>query len=69
MDLVFKINFNENEYISMINISLTKEYIYATDNKNKKIYIINYDKCKPISKDGNNKENVIENSSNNIETK
>jgi WD40 repeat protein len=65
MDLVFKINFNENEYISMINLSLTKEYVYAADYNNKKVYIINYDKCKPISKDDNNQENVIENSNNN----
>ena len=65
MDLVFKINFNENEYISMINLSLTKESIYAADYNSKKVYIINYDKCKPISKDDNNQENVIENSNNN----
>ena len=49
----------------MINLSLTKEYVYAADYNNKKVYIINYDKCKPISKDDNNQENVIENSNNN----
>ena len=62
MDLVFKINFNENEYISFINISLMKDYIYAIDNINKKVYIIHCDKCKMISNiedqnESNNKEN------------
>ena len=64
MDLVFKINFNENEYISMINISLMKEYIYAVDDNNNKVYIINYDKIKLISKENvkgnsNDNENAI----------
>ena len=61
MDLVFKINFDENEFISMINISLMKEYIYAFDNSNKKIYIINYDKSKNKDKDKRNSIDKINN--------
>ena len=39
-----------------------KDYIYAIDNNNKKVYIIHCDKCKMISNiedqnESNNKEN------------
>ena len=42
MDIFLKINFDENESISLINISLNKENIYAVDNYNKRVYVINY---------------------------
>ena len=41
MDIFLKINFDENESISLINISLNKENIYAVDNYNKRVYVIN----------------------------
>ena len=44
MDVVFKISFGENEIISMINLSLMKDCIYAVDNNNKKIHVIQCDK-------------------------
>ena len=69
MDLVFKINFNENEFISKINISLMKEYIYAVDNNNKKVYIIQYDKCKAFINEEGNQSNNIDNLNNNFEKK
>ena len=40
MDIIFKINFDKEELISLVNISLCKEYIYAVDNKAKRIYVI-----------------------------
>ena len=45
MDFVFKINFGENEIISMINLSLMKDCICAVDN-NKEIHVIH---CYKIS--------------------
>ena len=50
MDIVFKINFNKDEIISLVNISPCKEYIYAVDNNYKRIHLIKYQK---------NKENKI----------
>ena len=44
MDIIFKIPFVGNEFISLVNISLSKEYIYAVDNNNKKVYLIKYKK-------------------------
>ena len=58
MDLIFKISFNENENINMICLSPLKDSIYALDT-NKKVIIIQYDKCKKIIK--NNKNSIIEN--------
>lgn len=44
MEVVLKINFEEKVFISLVNVSLNKEYIYAADNKNKKVYLIKYKK-------------------------
>ena len=41
MEVVFKINFGETDYISIFNLSLMKDCIYAVDNNNKKIHVIN----------------------------
>ena len=46
MEIIFKINFEKNELISLVNISLCKEYIYAVDNNNKRIHLIKYQKNK-----------------------
>ena len=61
MDIIFKINFDKNELISLVNISLCKECIYAVDNNNKRIHIIKYKYAKSkkqisdqISFDNNN---------------
>ena len=40
MDIIFKISFDKGELISLVNISLCKEYLYAVDNNSKKIYVI-----------------------------
>lgn len=44
MDIIFKINFDGNELISFVNVSLNKEYIYAVDNNGKRVYLIKYKK-------------------------
>ena len=44
MDIVLKINFDGNEFISMINISLNKECIYIVDDNNKRVQVIKYKK-------------------------
>ena len=44
MEVVFKINFGETDYISIFNLSLMKDCIYAVDNNNKKIHVINCEK-------------------------
>ena len=44
MERVFKIDFGENTYISMINISLCKKYIYAFEKNKQKLYFIEYKK-------------------------
>ena len=44
MEIVFKLDFEGNEFISLVNVSLSKEYIYAVDNNNKKVYLIKYKK-------------------------
>ena len=50
MDIIYKINFNEDEYISFVNVSLSKECIYAFENNSKKVYLIKYKKPnKPIT--------------------
>jgi WD40 repeat protein len=46
MDIVFKINFERDEFITSVNLSLNKEYIYVVDDKNEKVYIIKYKKDK-----------------------
>ena len=51
MDLIFKINFDQKEFIYMINLSLMKDYIYAVNNEGKKIYVIHCDKSKINSKE------------------
>ena len=49
MDIVFKIKFEGNEFISMINISLYKECIYIVDNNNKKVHVVKYKINKQVS--------------------
>ena len=44
MNIVFKINFDGDEFISSVNISLCKECMYVVDNNNKRIHIIKYKK-------------------------
>ena len=44
MEIVLKIDFEGNDFISFVNVSLNKEYIYAVDNDNKKVYLIKYKK-------------------------
>ena len=44
MNIIFKINFDGDEFISLVNISLCKECIYVVDNNNKRIHIIKYKK-------------------------
>ena len=44
MDTIFKIYFDKDELISLVNISFCKEYIYAVDNNAKKIYVIKHQK-------------------------
>ena len=44
MEVVFKINFGEKDYISIFNLSLMKDCIYAVDNNNKKIHVIHCEK-------------------------
>ena len=44
MDIVLKIDFDGNEFISMINISLHKECIYIVDDNNKRVYAMKYKK-------------------------
>ena len=46
MNIVFKINFERDEFITSVNLSLNKEYIYVVDDKNEKVYIIKYKKDK-----------------------
>lgn len=50
MHLIFTINLKK-EFISMIDLSLMKDCIYAVNNENKKIYVIHGDKSKNILKD------------------
>ena len=44
MDINFKYKFYGDEIISLINISLSKKFIYAVDNNNKNVYLIKYNK-------------------------
>ena len=44
MDINFKFKFYGDEIISLINISLSKKFIYAVDNNNKRVYLIKYSK-------------------------
>ena len=44
MDINFKFKFYGDEIISLINISLSKKFIYAVDNNNKRVYLIKYNK-------------------------
>ena len=60
MDIIFKINFNKEGIISLINISLCKEYIYAIDNNSKRMHVI---KC-PKNKEN---KNILSNIPNNDE--
>ena len=64
MDIIFKIFFDKEEILSLVNISLCKEYIYAIDNNSKQIHVIKYQNAKE------NKENRITiSNSNNDEIK
>ena len=58
MDLIFKINFDEKEFITMINLSLMKDCIYAVNNEGKKIYVIHCDKSKNNSKEDNKNDKI-----------
>ena len=42
MDIVFINKFNEDDFITSVNISLCNEYIYVVDDKNEKLHIIKY---------------------------
>ena len=57
MDIVLKINFDGNEIISMINISLSKECIYIVDNNNKRVHVAKYKKINKQTSPNNSFDN------------